>query len=189
MTSTGEAEALLSTAFRHTLLLHTLLELLCYVRLRSLSSIYFMENTMNTRPVTLLGVILLLANLSQAQGLQDTTTHGDFYKMIGLIQKMMQGAPYEQVKPYASIEGMVISGDTTRHLLEVLKAKDRAAILREDSTRQGIQIIARSNKAEDAIYVVLKTVNAKKEDPRWHSLVLYKEGDTGWQVYLWHVGE
>ncbi len=143
---------------------------------------------MSHRIALLLGFMIVTVNLCFGQGLQDTTKEGDFYKMIDHIRQMMQGAPYEQMKPFASVEGMVISGDTVRHLLEVLKAKDRASVLREDSTREGVQIMARSNKAEDAIYVVLKTVNAKKQDPHWHSMVLYKEPETGWQVYLWHVG-
>ena len=117
---------------------------------------------MSTRIALLLGFACLLTTSSSAQGLRDTTTHGEFYKMIDGIRTMMQGAPYEQVKQFASVEGMVISGDTTRHLLEVLKAKDRASVLQEDSTREGVQVMARSNKAEDAMYVVLKTVNAKK---------------------------
>lgn len=143
---------------------------------------------MSNRIALLVAFTIIFVRPSFGQGLQDTSKQGDFYKMIDHIRQMMQGAPYEQLKPFASPEGMVITGDTIRHLREVLNAKDRSAVLREDSTREGIQIMARSNKAEDAIYVVLKTVNAKKDDPHWHSLVLYKEPETGWQVYLWHVG-
>jgi hypothetical protein len=144
---------------------------------------------MNGKGAILFGLIVVSANVCRAQGLQDTTRHDDLYKVINAIQLMMQGGEFEQVKPYASIEGMVVSGDSTRPLLEVLKNKDRANILREDSLRQSVHLMARSNKAEDAIYVVLKTVDAAKRDPRYHSLVLYKEPATGWQVYLWHVGE
>ncbi len=117
------------------------------------------------RAATLIGMTMLTVNFCQAQGLQDTTSRGDFHKMIDVMQKMMQGTPYDEVKPLVSIEGMVISGDSTRHLVEVPRGKDRQAVLREDSTRQAVQIIARSNKAEDAIYVVHKTHNAKIVDP------------------------
>ena len=143
---------------------------------------------MKIERAVLLAAIVLSASLCAAQGLQDTTKQGDVYRIINAIQMMMQGGAYDQVKQYASHEGIVVTEDTVLHLLEVLKGKERETVLREDSSRQGVQIIARSNKNEDALYVVLKTVNAKKEDPHFHSLVLYKEPETGWQIYMWHVG-
>jgi hypothetical protein len=143
---------------------------------------------MKIQQAVLLATFVLSASLCAAQGLQDTTKHGDVYKIIDAIQMMMQGGSYDQVKQYASSEGIVVTRDSVLHLLEVLKGKDRAAVLREDSTRQGVQITARSNKNEDALYVVLKTVNAMREDPHFHSVVLYKEPETGWQIFMWHVG-
>jgi hypothetical protein len=143
---------------------------------------------MKIQRAVLLATFVLSASLCAAQGLQDTTKHGDVYKIIDAIQMMMQGGSYDQVKQYASSEGIVVTRDSVLHLLGVLKGKDRATVLREDSTRQGVQIIARSNKNEDALYVVLKTVNAAKGDPHFHSLVLYKEPETGWQIFMWHVG-
>jgi hypothetical protein len=145
------------------------------------------ENAMKRCTATFLGLIMLVVNLCHAQGLQDTTKNGDLYKIIDHIQKMMQGGEFEQFKQYVSPEAIVVSGKNMTHLRDILKGKDREAVLHEDSSRQGVQITARSNKNEDAIYVVLKTVNAQKEEPHYHSLVLYKEPDTGWQVFLWHV--
>jgi hypothetical protein len=143
---------------------------------------------MKIQQAVVLATFVWSASLCAAQGLQDTTRHGDVYRIIDAIQMMMQGGSYDQVKQYASSEGIVVTRDSVLHLLEVLKGKDRATVLREDSTRQGAQIIARSNKNEDALYVVLKTVNATKGDPHFHSLVLYKEPESGWQIFMWHVG-
>lgn len=80
------------------------------------------------------------------------------------------------------------SGQTEAHLQEMLKGKDRESVLHEDASRQMVRVIARSNKNEDAIYVVLKTINAQKTEPHYHSLVLFKEPGTDWQIFLWHVG-
>jgi hypothetical protein len=144
---------------------------------------------MNTLKAILIVSVLIAPGLCYAQASHDTTARSEIYQMLDHIRDIMQGAPYEQVKQYASREGMVIgAGDSTLSLLNVLKRKDRLSILREDSTRQGVQVIAKSNEAENAIYVLLKTDNAKKGDPRWHSLVLYKEPENKWHIYMWHVG-
>jgi hypothetical protein len=143
---------------------------------------------MKQRTAIFLGLIILVVSLCHAQGLQDTTKHGDLYKIIDYIGKMMQGGEFEQFKQYVSPEANVVSGQSMTRLQDILKGKNREAVLHEDSSRQMVQIVARSNKNEDAIYVVLKTVNAQKAEPHYHSLVLYKEPETGWQVFLWHVG-
>lgn len=143
---------------------------------------------MKQRAATLLGLIILVATLCHAQGLQGSTKNADLYKIIDHIGKMMQGGEFEQFKQFVSPEANVVSGQTMMRLRDILKGKDREAVLHEDSSRQMVQIAARSNKSEDAIYVVLKTVNAHKAEPHFHSLVLYKESETGWQIFLWHVG-
>jgi hypothetical protein len=146
------------------------------------------ENAMKQRTAILIGLIILVAHLCHAQGLQDTTKNGDLFKIIDNIGKMMQGGEYEQFKQCVSPEANVVSGQTMAHLRDILEGKNRGAVLHENASRQMVQIAARSNKNEDAIYVVLKTVNAEKGEPHYHSLVLYKEPETGWQIFLWHVG-
>ncbi len=143
---------------------------------------------MKQRTAAFLVLIILVANLCHAQGLGDTTKNEDISKIIDHIGMMMQGVEFVRVKQYVSPEANLVSGQNVMRLQDILIGKDREAVLHENSSRQGVQVIARSNKNEDAIYVVLKTVNAQKTEPHYHSLVLYKEPGTGWQIFLWHVG-
>jgi hypothetical protein len=143
---------------------------------------------MKRRTATFLGLIILVASLCHAQALQDTLKNEDMSKIIDHIGKMMQGGEFAEFKQYVSPEANVVSGQTVAHLQDILKGKDRESVLHENASRQMVQVTARSNKNEDAIYVVLKTLNAQKSEPRYHSLVLYKEPGTGWQIFLWHVG-
>jgi hypothetical protein len=135
--------------------------------------------------LTLAGSIALVCPASSAQ---DSTRTKEVYAALEQIQNMMTGKAFEEFKQYIHPEGRVISGKSATSLWDALKGDNRQTILLEDSTRQGIAINARSNKDEDAIFVELKTVNAQKQDPRYHSLVLYREDDGIWKIYLWHVG-
>ena len=136
-------------------------------------------------PLTLVVSLLVVCPLSMAQ---DSTKAKEIYATIEYIHKMMAGKPFDEFKQYIAPEAYVISGKNMTSLWDALKGDNRKAILQEDSTREGVQVTARSNKNEDAIYVELKTVNAQKQDPRYHSLVLYREGEGIWKIYLWHVG-
>ena len=140
--------------------------------------------------IILIGLLLLTASLCRAQeATRDTTGDAAFYDAVQHAGYILQGAPLEQVEKYISEkEGMVIIGDTTMLLRDLLKRSNRQALFHEDSTRQGGSIQARSDKTFDGAYVVIKTVNARKEDPHYHSFTLFKEPDHGWQVFLWHVG-
>jgi len=144
---------------------------------------------MATRSTLVLAALVLIsATCGYAQVQKDTTVRHELYTVVEQVQKVLQGGDPDSIKKFISPEAYIISGKNMTHLLDALKAKNREAILGEDSTRQGVEIIARSNDNEDAIYIVLKTVNAKKEDARYHLLVLYREPKLGWQIHIWHAG-
>jgi hypothetical protein len=104
------------------------------------------------------------------------------------VAQILRGAPFDSVKQFFSPEACVIRGNTRGSLENALRDKKRSAILNEDSTRRVMWIDVTGNDADDAQYVVMKTVGAHEEDPHLHSLVLYKKPAVGWQIYLWHVG-
>ncbi len=143
---------------------------------------------MNKYAAVLLILILTLVSFSYGQTTLDTTRNTDLYKTLDQVKAIMKGAEFQQVSQYISPEAFIISGKTFGNLAEVVRSKERASALQENADRQTVQVTARTNETEDAIYVVLKTVSAKGDDPRYHSLVLYKEPGTVWQIYLWHVG-
>ncbi len=134
-------------------------------------------------------LILLTTSFCRAQkSEQDTTGHAAFFDAVRQLDYILQGAPLQQVEKYIPKEGMVIVNDSTMRLRDLLASSNRLAIFREDSTRQGVSIQARSDKAENGAYVVIKTLDAKKGNPHYHSFTLFKEPDHGWQIFLWHVG-
>lgn len=135
-----------------------------------------------------LALVVLLAVICPVSWSQDSTRTKEIHASIESIQKMMVGRPFEEFKQCVSPEAYIISGKNKTSLWDALKGDNRKAILQEDSTREGVEVSAKSNKDEDAIYVELKTVNAQRQDPRYHSIVLYREGEGIWKIYLWHVG-
>jgi hypothetical protein len=107
--------------------------------------------------------------------------------MISVAQ-ILRGVAFDSVKQHFSPEAYLISGRTRRTIESAPANTQRSAILNEDSTRRVIWIDKEGNEDGDALYVIMKTVDAHNEDPHFHSLVLYKRPATGWQAYLWHVG-
>ncbi len=140
--------------------------------------------------VIFIGLLLLIAGLGHAQEApRDTTGDAAFMDAVERVTFMVQGAPLDKVEKYISLkEGVVIINDSTMHLHDLLKSSDRRALIHEDSTRQGVEIDARSDKTYNAAYVLIKTVDAQKKNPHYHSFTLFKEPERGWQVFLWHVG-
>jgi hypothetical protein len=145
---------------------------------------------MKIRRALLAGFIALISSLCFAQeATRDTTGDAAFEDAVLQLTYILQGAPLEKVETYIpEREGMVITNDSTIRLRDLLKSNNRQALFHEDSTRQGVEISARSDKTYNAAYVMLKTVDARKEHPHYHTFTLFKEPDHGWQVFLWHVG-
>lgn len=120
---------------------------------------------------------------------RDTSGDAAFYDAARQVVSIVRGAPLSQVESYISREGMAIVSDTAMTLRDLLSSRNRESLVREDSTRQGASIQARSDKTYDGAYIVIKTLDAQKRHPRYHSFTLFKEPEHGWQIFLWHVGE
>lgn len=144
---------------------------------------------MNRYGAILIVVVLLTASLCRAQeAARDTTGDAAFFDAVHQLDYILQGAPLQQVEKYIPREGMVIVSDSAMHIRDLLSSSNRLAIFGEDSTRQGASIQARSDKTENGAYVVIKTLDAQKRNPHYHSFTLFKEPEQGWQIFLWHVG-
>jgi hypothetical protein len=106
---------------------------------------------------------------------------------LSYVVEIIRGAPFDSVKDHVSVDAFLIKGRTREQLLDVLKGKDRASILNEDSTRL-TSFDVNFNDEKDALYVILRTSDVLNANPRYHSVVLYKKPMVGWQIYLWHAG-
>ena len=137
----------------------------------------------------LLGLTLLaITTPSPAQTSRDTTGDAAFFDAVQHLTYVLQGASFDKIQEYISEGAVVILSDTTMRVRDLLAKDNRQSLFHEDSRRQGVAIDARSNESEDAAFVVLKTLNAERGDPHYHSFTLYKEPAKGWQLFLWHVG-
>ena len=152
-------------------------------------SVIIVEERVNIYRIILIGLVLLTSGLCRAQeAARDTTGDAAFYDAVHQVTFILEGAPLEQVERYVCKEGMAIINDSTMVLRALLKSSNRQSLFHEDSTRHAVSIQARTDTTDDAAYVVIKTVDAEKGNPHYHSFTLFKEPDQGWQVFLWHVG-
>ncbi len=143
---------------------------------------------MNRHAAILLALSLTFAGPSFGQVPQDSTKHAGAYETLDQLKAIIHGVEFANVRRYIAPEAYIVSGTTYTSLGDVLQSKDREAILHENASRQVAQMTARSNEAEDAMFVVMKTGSKRNTDVHYHTIVLYRKPGGDWQIHHWHVG-
>ena len=107
---------------------------------------------------------------------------------VARLGEIMKGARYEDIKQFIDSGAYVVNGRRRELLTTVLKGSNRSVFLNEDSSRKILWMDVKSNLTQDALHIVIKTVDHHNGDEHLHSFVLYSKPLLGWQIYHWHVG-
>jgi hypothetical protein len=138
---------------------------------------------------TLIRIIVLAA--IPAIGLCEQADRADSsdvpYQLISLAQDIISGRNQQLTLSSIAPGSYVVSSSNMADLRAVVLGTDKSIQLTEDSTRQAIRVMLKSNPNEDAAYLVLTTATRQAKDFRCHTIVFMKDKTGKWFVETWHT--
>jgi hypothetical protein len=111
------------------------------------------------------------------------------YVLITLAQDIIFGKNTDTALISIAEGASAVSSSRIADLRAVLSEQDTSVRLREDSTRQAIQVRLKTNETEDAGYLVLTTSGAQGKDKRYHMIVFMKNKEHKWLIETWRTPE
>ena len=110
-------------------------------------------------------------------------------QLVTLAQDIISGKNQQMTLSSIAPGSYAVSSSRMADLRAVVLGTDKSVPLTEDSTRQAIRVILKSNPNVDAAYLVLTTGTRQATDLRCHTIVFMKDKTGKWFVETWHTPE
>jgi hypothetical protein len=139
-----------------------------------------------TRLVLLLcSVLLTIGPVANTASSQDN--HENFWRLNQTVQDILAGKNTEQAGTSIAKGARLVCGARIENLRDVVAGSVRTCSL-ADTSYHGVEIVAETNRAEDAGYIILKTKSSDKPAVRIHTVVFMKDSTGELTIHSWHAG-
>jgi len=108
-------------------------------------------------------------------------------QLVKLAQDIVSGKNQKATLSSIAPRSYVVSSSKMADLRSVILGTDKSIQLIEDSTRQALRVMLKSNPNEDSAYLVLTTATRQATDVRCHTIVFMKDNTGKWLVETWHT--
>ena len=108
-------------------------------------------------------------------------------KLVTLAQDIISGKNQQTTLSSIAPGSYVVSSSGMADLRSVILGTDKSIQLTEDTTRQAMRVMLKSNSDEDSAYLVLTTATRQATDLRCHTIVFMKDKTGKWLVETWHT--
>ncbi len=111
-----------------------------------------------------------------------------FYAVVRTVEDIIAGKNLEQAKNAIVPGALLVRGADLVNLREVVEGRNPKVSL-VDTAQHGVMIMLKTNKAEDAGHLILKTAAYGSEKPHYHTVTFMKDSTGQVMIESWHAGE
>ncbi len=129
---------------------------------------------------------LLLSPAARAQSNEDRAE--PFYAVVRTVEDIIAGKNLEQAKNAIVPGALLVRGTDLVNLREVVEGRNPKVSL-VDTAQHAVMIMLKTNKAEDAGHLILKTVAYGSEKLWYHTVTFMKDSTGQVMIESWHAGE
>jgi hypothetical protein len=112
----------------------------------------------------------------------------DVNRLVQTVRDILGGKHPEVTATAIAPGAMLVKGTRFENLSDVVAGRSRTCSLTEGSY-EAVSLQSKTNKSDDAGYLILKTQHIDKNRVRFHTVVFMKDSTGLLKIESWHTGD